>query len=74
MFIDPQIRIDEARPLIKEITNSLPRDMSALVSLSRAPSQYKMLFHCFDRCIDLRSSDKPTVKQICRGYPIVDIV
>src|SRR5215469_5752373 len=54
LFIDSQIRIDEARPLIKEITNSLrifSRDMSVIVSLSRVPSpQYKMLFSCFDRC------------------------
>ena len=64
MFIDSQIRIDEARPLIKEITNSLrifSRDMSVIVSLSRVPSPqyYKML--CFDRCIQIddRSSDKP---------------
>ena len=58
MFIDSQIRIDEARPLIKEITNSFSRDMSVIVSLGRVPSpQYKMLFHCFDRCIDVRSSD-----------------
>src|SRR5215831_7740025 len=75
MFIDPQIRIDEARPLIKEITNSLrifSRDMSVIVSLSRIPSPpYKMLFSCFDRCIDVRSSDKPAVKRTCRGYPIV---
>jgi len=66
MFIDPQIRIDEAPPLIKEITNSLQissRDMSVIVSLSRVPSPqyYKMLFPCFDRCIDDRSSDKPAV-------------
>ena len=61
MFIDSQIRIDEARPLIKEITDSLPRDMSVIVSLTRVPSQYKMLFPCFDRCIDVRSSDKPAV-------------
>src|SRR5215469_10173596 len=62
MFIDPQIRIDEARPLIKEITNSLPRDMSVIVSLSRVPSQYK-LFPSFDRCIDVRSNDKPAVSR-----------
>jgi hypothetical protein len=68
-FIDPQIRIDEARPLVKEITNSLPRDMSVIVSLSRVPSKYKMLFSSFDRCINVRS--KPAVKRICRGYPIV---
>src|SRR5262249_1054507 len=51
MFIDPQIRIDEARPLIKEITNSriFSRNMSVIVSLSRVPSQYKMLFPSFDR-------------------------
>ena len=65
MFIDSQVRIDEARPLIKEITNSLPRDMSVIVSLSRVPSPqyYKML--CFDRCIQIddRSSDKPAVKR-----------
>jgi|SRR5215469_15793620 len=62
MFIESQIGIDEARPLIKEITNSLPREMSVIVSLSRVPSpQYKMLFPCFDRCIDVRSSDKPAV-------------
>jgi len=65
-FIDPQIRIDEARPLIKEITKSLrifSQDMSVIVSLSRVPSpQYnKMLFPCFDRCIDDRSTDKPAV-------------
>src|SRR5215831_9284871 len=59
LFIDSQIRINEARPLIKEITNSLPRDMSVIVSLSRVPSpQYKMLFPCFDRFIDVRSSHK----------------
>src|SRR5215469_6229749 len=66
MFIDPQIRIDEARPLIKEITNSLRifyRDITVIVSISRVPSQYKMLFPCFDKCIDVRSSDKPAVKQ-----------
>ena len=75
MFIDSQIRINEARPLIKEITNSFPRDMSAIVSLSHVPSpQYKMLFSCFDRCIDFRTSHKPAVKRTCRGYPIVDIV
>ena len=77
MFIDSEIRIDEARPLIKEITNTLrifSRDMSVIVSLSRVPSQYKMLFSYFDRCIDLRSSDKSAVKRTCRGYPIVDIV
>ena len=74
MFIDSQIRIDEARPPIKEITNSLPRDMSVIVSLSRVPSpQYKMLSLCFDRCIDVRSSDKPAVKRACRGYPIVEM-
>ena len=63
MFIDPQIRIDEARPLIKEITNSriFSRNMSVIVSLSRVPSQYKMLFPSFDRCIDVRSSNKPAV-------------
>src|SRR5215831_1883387 len=66
LFIESQIRIDEARPLLKEITNSLPRDMSVIVSLSRVPSQYKMLFHFFDRCIDVRSSDKPAIKRICR--------
>jgi len=66
MFIDSQIRIDEARPPIKEITNSLPRDMSVIVSLSRVPSQYKILFPCFDRCIDDRTSDKPAVKRTCR--------
>ena len=75
MFIDSQIRIDEARPLIKEITDSLrifSRDMSVIVSLSNVPSpQYKMLFSCFDRCIDLRTSHKPVVKTTCRGYPIV---
>ena len=64
MFIDSQIRINEARPLIKEITNSLrifSRDMSVIVNLSRVPSPqyYKML--CFDRCIEIddRSSGKP---------------
>jgi len=67
MSIDPQIRIDEARPLIKEITNSLrifSRDMSVIVSLSRVPSPqyYEILFHSFDRCIDVRSSDKPKTK------------
>jgi hypothetical protein len=61
MFIDSEIRINEARPLIKEITNSLPRDTSVIVSLGHVPSpQYKMLFSCFDRCIDVRSSDKLT--------------
>jgi hypothetical protein len=58
MFIDSQIRIDEARPLINEITNSLrifSKDMSVIVSLSRVPSPqyYKMLFPCFDRCIQI---------------------
>ena len=76
MFIDLQIRIDEARPLIKEITNSLrifSLDMSVIVSLNLVPSPqyYKMLFPCFNRCIDDRSSDKPAVKRTCRGYPIV---
>ena len=76
MFIDSEIRIDEARPLIKEITNTLrifSRDMSVIVSLSRVPSPqyYKMLSPSFDRWIDVRSSDKPAVKRICRGYPIV---
>jgi len=65
MFIDSEIRINEARPLIKEITNSLrifSRDMSVIVSLGRVPSaQYKMLFPRFDKCIDVRSSDKPAV-------------
>jgi len=72
MFIDSEIRIDEARPLIKEITDSLrifSRDnISAIVSLDRVPSPqyYKMLSPCFDRCIQIdddRSNDKLTVKQ-----------
>jgi len=67
MFIDPQIRIDEARPLIKQITDSFPRDMSVIVSLNRVPSQYKILFPCFDRCIVDRSSDKPAVLMTKRG-------
>jgi hypothetical protein len=69
MFIDSQIRIDEASPLIKEITNSLrifSRDMSVIVSLNRLPSPqyYKILFPCFDRWlqIDDSSSDKLPVK------------
>src|SRR5215469_18555 len=73
MLIESQIRIDEARSLIKEITNSLRifyRDITVIVSLSRVPQYYKMLFPCFDRCIDVRSSDKPAVKRTCRGYPI----
>ena len=64
MFIDSQITIHEARPLIKEIGKSLrifSRDMSVIVSLTRVPSPqyYKML--CFDRCIEIddRSSGKP---------------
>ncbi|HYV52020.1 MAG TPA: hypothetical protein VE971_01890 [Candidatus Eisenbacteria bacterium] len=75
MFIDPHIRIDEARPLIKEITNSLRifyRDITVIVSISRVPSQYKMLFPCFDKCIDVRSSDKPAVKQTCE-FTIVEM-
>jgi DNA-directed RNA polymerase subunit RPC12/RpoP len=58
MFIDSQIRIDQARPLIKEITDSLrifSKDMSVIVSLDRVPSpQYcKMLFPSFDRFIQI---------------------
>jgi hypothetical protein len=70
MFIDSQIRIDEARPLIKEITNSLrlfSRDMSVIISLNRVPSSryYKMLFPCFDRFIQINdpSSNKLPVEQ-----------
>jgi hypothetical protein len=65
MFIDSQVRIEETRPLIKEITNSLrifsrDRDnMSVIVSLNHVPSPryYKMLSPCFDRYIQI--DDRP---------------
>jgi hypothetical protein len=70
MLIDSQIKIDEARPLIKEITDSLrifSREILVIVSLNRVPSPqyYKMLFPCFDRYLQIndRSSNKLPVKQ-----------
>jgi hypothetical protein len=68
MFIDTQIRIDEARSLLKEITNSLRILSRVIVSLNRVPSPqyYKMLLPCFDRFIQInddRSSNKLPVKQ-----------
>ena len=44
MFIESQIRIDEARPLIKEITNSLrifSRDTHTVLQLIQGPDLMK---------------------------------
>jgi hypothetical protein len=55
MFLnDPSVRIGEARPLIKHITNSLRifSDISIIVSLSDPPSEYyRMLSPTFDKWV-----------------------
>ena len=63
MFLeDPQVRIREARPLIKEITNSLRKfssDASIIVGLNRVPPSqyYQMLLPSFDKCIRITNGE-----------------
>ena len=62
MFLeDPQMRI-EARPVIKEITNSLRKfssDTSIIVSFNGTPpsAYYQMLLPYFDKCIQITNGE-----------------
>ena len=63
MFLeDPQVRIGEALPIIKEITNSLRKfssDTSVIVSFNRTPPSpyYQTLLTRFDKCIQITSDE-----------------
>jgi hypothetical protein len=62
MFLQSQTRIKEARPIIKEIINSLRRlsnNASVIVSLNYTlPSEYyQMLIPYFDKCIHITNDE-----------------
>jgi hypothetical protein len=63
MFLeDPQVRIGEALPIIKEITNSLRKfssDTSVIVSFNRTPPSpyYQTLLTRFDKCIQITNDE-----------------
>ena len=63
MFLeDPQVKIGEALPLIKEITNSLRKfssDASIIVGLNCVPPSqyYQMLLPSFDKCIRITKGE-----------------